>query len=107
MVADELIFNTNALNSTTRYSESASASEFVMFPILKVTFVPLPKGLPLIAAPGTTKVGETLLLAPLTTSPAPDRVDEDMQPAPPLQTNATVAVPSFKNCRPPGIPSNN
>ena len=102
-----MIFNTNALNSTTRYSESASASEFVMSPMLKVTFVPLLKGAPLIAAPGTTKVGETLLLEPLTTSPAPDNVDEVIQPAPPLQTNATVTVPSFRNCKPPGIPSNN
>ena len=102
-----MIFNTNALNSTTRYSESASVSEFMMLPILKVTFVPLLKGLPLMAAPGITKVGETLLLEPVTTSPAPDRVDEVIHPDPLLQTNATVAVPSFKNCRPPGIPSNN
>lgn len=103
----ELTFNTNALNSTTTNSESASASELVMLPTLNVTSVPLPNGPALIAAPGTTKVGETALLDPLTTNPAPANVDEVIQPAPPLQTNATVAVPSFRNCKPVGKPSNN
>lgn len=105
MVALEFTFNTSALNSTTMNSESESESELVMFPKLNVTSVPLPNGPPLIAPPGRTNVGETAPLEPLMISPAPDKVEEVMQPAPPLQTNATVAVPSSRNCRPVGRPS--
>jgi hypothetical protein len=78
-----------------------------MLPILKVTSVPLVNGPALIAPTGMVKVGETALLDPLTINPAPERVDDVMQGALPLQTNAIVAVLSFKNCKPVGIPSIN
>ena len=107
IVAAELTFNTNALNSTTMYSESASASELVMLPTLNVTSVPLINGPPVIAVPGTINVGETALLEPFTTNPIPARVDDVIQPTPPLQTKAIVAVPSFRNCKPVGKPSSN
>lgn len=106
IVADELTFNTRALNSMTTYSESASLSVFVRLPKLKVTATPFPVP-PVIEPAGTTKVGETLLLLPLTTKPAPESVDDVMQFAPPLQTKATLAVLSFTNCMPFGILSVN
>ena len=108
IVADELTFNTRALNSITTYSESASLSVFVRLPRLKVTATPFPVP-PVIEPAGTTKVGETLLLLPLTTKPAPESagVDEVIQFAPPLQTKATLAVLSFTNCMPFGILSVN
>ena len=102
-----MTFSTSALNSTTMYSSSASLSVLVMLPKLKVTLVPLANGPPVIAEPGNTKVGETALEFPLTTRPAPASVDEVIHAAPPLQTKATVAVPSFTNCKPLGILSTN
>jgi len=102
-----LIFNTIALNSITTYSESESESLFVRFPTLKVTSVPLPNGPPLMAPAGRVNVGVTLLFAPLITSPAPESVEDVMQFALPLHTNATVAVPSSMNCKPVGRLSTN
>ena len=97
-----LIFKRIALNSITIYSESESASLFVRFPRVKVTSLPLVNGLPPIALPGTVKMGVTLLLAPFTTSPAPEIVEDVMQLALPLHTKATLAVPSSTNCMPVG-----
>ena len=107
MVAVLFTFITIALNSTTMYSESESESELVTVPKLNVTLVPLLKGLPRIAVPGTLNVGETELVLPLTTNPAPDTLLELMQLAPPLQTNAILAVLSFRNCKPFGMSSIN
>jgi len=107
IVAVELTLRTIALNSITTYSESASESLFVKLPTLNVTFVPLPNGPPLIAPPGRLNVGETLLLAPLITKPAPESVEEVMQLALPLHTKATLAVPSSMNCKPLGMLSVN
>lgn len=105
MVAVLFRLRTIALNSITIYSESESESELVTFPRLNVTFVPLVNGLPRIAVPGTTNVGETELLLPLITNPAPDNLLELIQLAPPLQTNAILAVLSLRNCKPLGISS--
>ncbi len=107
LVAVALIFNTIALNSITTYSESTSESLFVRFPRLKATSVPLPNGPPLIAPAGNVNVGVTPSLAPLITKPAPESVEEVRQVALPLQTNATVAVPSSINCKPVGRLSTN
>jgi len=103
----ELTFKTIALNSITTNSASESASLLVKLPTLNVTSVPLPNGPPLIALAGTLKVGVTLLLAPLITKPAPESVEEFIQPALPLHTNATLAVLSSINCRPVGRLSTN
>lgn len=102
IVAVELRFRTIALNSITTYSESPSESLFVRLPTLKVTSTPLPNGPPLVALPGTVKVGVTLLLAPLITRPAPEIVEDVIQFALPLHTKATLAVPSSINCKPVG-----
>ena len=105
IVAVALTFRTMALNSITTNSESTSASVFTRLPRLNVTSVPLPNGPPLMAPAGRLNVGVMLLLAPLTTRPAPESVEEVMQFTLPLHTNATLAVPSFRNCKPVGIPS--
>ena len=107
IVTDELMFKTIALNSITMYSKSASTSLLVRLPRLRVASFPLLNGLTPIALDGKLKVGVTLLLAPLATKPAPESVDEVIQLALPLHTNATLAVPSSINCRPVGMLSIN
>lgn len=102
-----MTFITSALNSITTYSASESESLLVRLPTLKVTFMPLPKGPPLIALPGKVKVGVTLLLAPLSTKPVPESAEEVTQFALPLQTKATVLVLSSMNCKPVGRSSTN